>query len=65
MGMGLPIARRLAEEHGGLLEVGNAPGGGVAAHLLLPPAGEGGEPGPEAEGERPQRSPGGSRDCLT
>jgi signal transduction histidine kinase len=40
-GLGLPIARRIAEEHGGRLEVESAPGRGARFRLTLPPAGPG------------------------
>lgn len=35
-GMGLALAARIAERHGGSLHVGEAPGGGCAVHVLLP-----------------------------
>jgi signal transduction histidine kinase len=35
-GLGLPLARRVAEEHGGSLSVANRAGGGVEATLRLP-----------------------------
>ena len=34
--MGLPIARRLVEEHGGVLVVEAVPAGGTVARLELP-----------------------------
>lgn len=37
-GLGLPIARRIAEEHGGRLEVGGEPGSGARFRLTLPGA---------------------------
>jgi nitrogen fixation/metabolism regulation signal transduction histidine kinase len=40
-GLGLPIARRIAEEHGGRLEVASAPGRGARFRLTLPPTGPG------------------------
>lgn len=36
MGMGLPIARRITEEHGGRIEIDDAPDGGVRARIMLP-----------------------------
>ena len=36
MGVGLPIAKRVAEKHGGRLEVTQRPGGGSQARLTLP-----------------------------
>lgn len=36
-GLGLAIARRAAERHGGCLQLGNHPAGGFCASLLLPP----------------------------
>ncbi len=36
-GLGLPIARRIAQMHGGALEIDTAPGKGTVARLLLPP----------------------------
>jgi nitrogen fixation/metabolism regulation signal transduction histidine kinase len=35
-GLGLPIARRVAEEHGGTITAENIPGGGLAVVLALP-----------------------------
>jgi two-component system sensor histidine kinase HydH/two-component system sensor histidine kinase AtoS len=35
-GLGLPIARRIAEDHGGTLQLSSPPGGGTVATLLLP-----------------------------
>ena len=35
-GLGLPLARRLTEAHGGLLELGRRPGGGARVRVLLP-----------------------------
>ena len=35
-GLGLPIARRIAEMHGGTLEIDSTPGKGTTARLLLP-----------------------------
>ena len=35
-GLGLPLARSLAELHGGTLEIASEPGQGTAAMLLLP-----------------------------
>jgi two-component system, cell cycle sensor histidine kinase PleC len=35
-GLGLPIARRIAEMHGGALEIESTPGKGTTARLLLP-----------------------------
>jgi len=35
-GLGLAIAQRIAEEHGGRLEVASAPGAGAAFTLTLP-----------------------------
>lgn len=35
-GLGLPIARRIVDEHGGTLQLQSAPGGGTCATLLLP-----------------------------
>jgi len=37
-GLGLTIASWIAEQHGGRLEVGNQPGGGLTAALILPHA---------------------------
>jgi signal transduction histidine kinase/HAMP domain-containing protein len=35
-GLGLPIARRIAEEHGGRIEAGNVPGGGFEVVITIP-----------------------------
>jgi signal transduction histidine kinase len=35
-GLGLPIARRIVEQHGGTLEARHLPGGGMAVAFLLP-----------------------------
>jgi signal transduction histidine kinase len=35
-GLGLTIARDIAQAHGGTLTLQNLPGGGLEAHLLLP-----------------------------
>lgn len=35
-GLGLPIARRIVEEHGGTLEIGSRPGDGTTSTILLP-----------------------------
>lgn len=37
-GLGLPLARGLAEQQGGWLDVASAPGGGASFRLTLPPA---------------------------
>lgn len=42
MGLGLPITLAIVEEHGGELDVRNAPGGGVTATVTLPTPGPGG-----------------------
>ena len=39
-GLGLPIARRIIEEHGGSLSLTSAIGQGTTAHLLLPSPGD-------------------------
>jgi signal transduction histidine kinase len=35
-GLGLPIARRIVEVHGGSISAVNRPGGGLAVHIDLP-----------------------------
>jgi two-component system nitrogen regulation sensor histidine kinase NtrY len=35
-GLGLSIAAKVAEAHGGRLEIGDAPGGGARVSLVLP-----------------------------
>jgi len=35
-GLGLPIARRIVEVHGGTISAANRPGGGLAVHIALP-----------------------------
>ena len=37
-GLGLPVARRIIEEHGGTIELVNHDGGGAIARVILPPA---------------------------
>ena len=37
-GLGLPVARRIIEEHGGSLDLLNGEDGGAIARVLLPPA---------------------------
>jgi signal transduction histidine kinase len=37
-GLGLPIARRIAEEHGGTIGARNRPGGGLEVFITLPAA---------------------------
>lgn len=37
-GLGLPIASRIAQMHGGALEIDSAPGKGTTARVLLPPS---------------------------
>ena len=39
LGLGLAVARRVAENHGGLLEITSEPGTGTVASLFLPAAG--------------------------
>lgn len=39
-GLGLPISARIVEEHAGLIEVDDAPGGGAVFRVLLPLAGQ-------------------------
>ncbi len=43
LGLGLPLARKIVEEHGGTLTLQSAPGKGAAFTLVLPSAGEGEE----------------------
>jgi signal transduction histidine kinase len=38
VGLGLTIARSLAHDHGGTLELANRPGGGLVATVSLPVA---------------------------
>jgi signal transduction histidine kinase len=49
-GLGLPIARGLAEAHGGALSIESAPGQGTLAMVLLPPGRARMRPVPAAEG---------------
>lgn len=39
-GLGLPLAKRFIEAHGGRMELEDAPGGGARVRVTLPPAGE-------------------------
>ena len=36
LGLGLPLARRIVELHGGRLELSSSPGEGTTARVLLP-----------------------------
>ncbi|OEJ94060.1 sensor histidine kinase [Streptomyces thermolilacinus] len=58
-GLGLPLVRRLAERHGGRVEVGTAEGGGAEFTVVLPEALTEASPGP-ARDEDPA-DPGGVR----
>ena len=40
-GLGLPICRRIVEEHGGIISVGSRPGAGGIFTIRLPTSGRG------------------------
>ncbi|MEV5442508.1 sensor histidine kinase [Streptomyces sp. NPDC052644] len=50
-GLGLPLVRRLAERHGGRVEVGTAAGGGAEFTVVLPEALAEAPPAPHHDGE--------------
>jgi PAS domain S-box-containing protein len=52
-GLGLPLARRIVEEHGGTIEVDSAQGRGTTVRLWLPPAPAGGAEAPPGRDELP------------
>jgi len=63
-GLGLAIARRSIEAHGGTIRASNRPEGGLAVHIELPLAEAAPEPG-QGRGPGPGPGPWPSRDCQS
>jgi signal transduction histidine kinase len=56
-GLGLALAREIAEAHGGRILLANRDGGGLVVTLILPQGPQGSEPGFSVKGSDPVVQP--------